>query len=214
MHSTKSLTEDLRAAKSLSMRLQILNVASQMLTEHGPQELSMRKLAQALGMSTIVLYTYFQDKQDILDQLYQEGFTRLKQDLLAVSSQQEAMAYVMELGRAYRRSAVANSTYYQIMFTRCVPGFNPSASSRESSRQAFAILVAGVQRCIDEKVIQISGAANANNIAQVLWGTLHGVISLELFGYLGGAVAGEALLEQAIQTIRAGFLTPHPKHEL
>ncbi len=187
------------------MRLQILNAASQLLTEQGPQELSMRKLAQALGMSTIVLYTYFKDKQDILDQLYQEGFTRLHHDLMAVPAHQDAMAYVMELGRAYRRSAVANSTYYQIMFTRCVPGFYPSAPSRDSSKQAFAILVAGVQRCIDEKVIQLSGAANATSVAQVLWGTLHGVISLELFGYLGVSAAGEELLEQAIQTIRAGF---------
>jgi AcrR family transcriptional regulator len=207
-----ALHEDLRAANRRAMRKHILNIASQMLTEQGPQALSMRKLAQALGMSTIVLYTHFQDKQDILDQLYQEGFVRLQQDLLSVPAGNDAMAYVMGLGRAYRRSAVANSTYYQIMFSRCVPGFNPSVASRESSKQAFAILIAGVQRCIDEKLIHLSVSANATSVAQILWGTLHGVISLELFGYLGASAAGEQLLEQAIQTIRTGFTQPFSNH--
>jgi hypothetical protein len=120
------------------------------------------------------------------------------------------MAYVMELGRTYHRSAVANSTYYQIMFSRCVPGFNPSEASRETSKQAFGILAAGVQWCIDSTVIQAKHAANAAEVAQVLWGMLHGMISLELVGYLGSAATGEALLEQAIQTIKSGFTHPIP----
>lgn len=209
---TNQALEDARSANRTHMRQQILNLASQLLTVEGPQALSMRKLAQALGMSTIVLYTYFKDKQDILDELYKEGFERLRQDLLAVPQGQDAMAYVMELGRTYRRSAVKNGTYYQIMFSRCVPGFNPSEASRETSKQAFGILAAGVQRCIDDNVIQAAHVGNAADVAQVLWGMLHGMISLELFGYLGSAATGEALLEQAIQTIKSGFTHPNQSY--
>ena len=205
-----SAPDDPRAANRINMRRQILNLASQLLTTEGPQALSMRKLALALGVSTIVLYTYFKDKQDILDELYKEGFERLRQDLLAVPQGQDAMEYVMELGRTYRRSAVNNATYYQIMFSRCVPGFNPSEASRETSKQAFGILAAGVQRCIDANIIQAAHIGPAAEVAQVLWCMLHGMISLELFGYLGTAVAGEALLEQAIQTIKSGFTHPNP----
>lgn len=46
---------------------------------------------------------------------------------------------------------------------------------------------------------------SATHTAQVLWVTLHGIISLELFGYLGTTGMGEARLEQAIQTIKAGL---------
>lgn len=48
--------------------------------------------------------------------------------------------------------------------------------------------------------------ASVGKTAQVLWGTLHGVISLELFGYLGARQDGEALLEQALQTMGAGMV--------
>ena len=197
--------EDAKTSNRTLVRQAVLDCASQILAEEGPQALSMRKLSQKLGASTIVLYTYFKDKPEILNELYLEGFERLRADLKAVPSGTDAMEYVMQLGRAYRKSAVRNPTYYQIMFSRCVPGFTPPLASLQKSKASFEILVNGVQRCIDAQLV-VPG--DAREIAEVLWGTLHGIISLELFGYLGPSRMGEARLEQAIQTIKAG-LTRH-----
>lgn len=195
-------TIDIKAANREQVRKSILDQASAILSQEGPHALSMRKLSEKVGASTIVLYTYFKDKQDILNELYQEGFARLQADLEVVSAGTDPMDYVMALGRAYHRSAVANATYYQIMFTQCVPGFMPSEASLESSKTCFAVLRNAVQRCMDAGAIE---KASATHTAQVLWGTLHGIISLELFGYLGSSAMGEARLEQAIQTIKQGF---------
>jgi AcrR family transcriptional regulator len=191
-----------KATERALVRKNILDQASALLTEEGPHALSMRKLSQRVGASTIVLYTYFKDKPDILNELYLEGFARLQQDLEAVAQGDDPMRYVWALGHAYRRSAVANSTYYQIMFSRCVPGFTPSEQNIELSKRSFLVLRQGVQRCADAGIPLLGGVGRT---AQVLWSTLHGVISLELFGYVGNALAGEALLEQAIQTISAGM---------
>ncbi len=194
--------EDAKANNRTQVRKAVLDCASHILAEEGPQQLSMRKLSQKLGASTIVLYTYFKDKQEILNELYLEGFARLRADLEAVPAGTDAMEYVMQLGRAYRASAVRNPTYYQIMFSLCVPGFTPPVESLQKSKATFQILVLGVQRCID------AGQAlpgDPDEIAEVLWGTLHGIISLELFGYLGPGRIGEARLEQAIQTIKTGL---------
>jgi AcrR family transcriptional regulator len=192
----------LKAANREQVRKTILDQASAILALEGPHALSMRKLSDKVGASTIVLYTYFKDKQDILNELYLEGFLRLQRDLEAVPAGTDPMEYVMALGRAYRRSAVANATYYEIMFSQCVQGFTPSAESMEASKTCFGVLRDGVQRCMDAGCI---ASGSATHTAQVLWGTLHGIIILELFGYLGGAGMGEARLEQAIQTIKAGL---------
>lgn len=201
--------EDQRAAHKTTeralVRKNILDKASALLVEEGPHALSMRKLSERVGASTIVLYTYFKDKQEILNELYLEGFARLQQDLEAVALGDDPVRYVQELGRAYRRSAVANSTYYQIMFSRCVPGFTPSEQSLEKSKNSFRVLRQGVQLCADAGIPLLGSVGRT---AQVLWSTLHGVISLELFGYVGDALAGEALLEQAMQTISAGMAKP------
>lgn len=197
---------DTKAANREQVRKSILDQASAILAQEGPHALSMRKLSEKVGASTIVLYTYFKDKQDILNELYQEGFARLQADLEAVPAGTDAMEYVMALGRAYHRSAVANATYYQIMFTQCVPGFIPSEASMETSKTCFVVLRNAVQRCMDAGAITpVSADASATHTAQVLWGTLHGIISLELFGYLGSSALGEARLEQAIQTLKQGF---------
>jgi AcrR family transcriptional regulator len=195
------------AAAATDTRRAILDQASQLLTESGPDALSMRKLSQRLGASTIVLYTHFRDKQAILDELFVEGFERLRADLAAVAPAADPMQSLVDLGRAYRRSAVDNATYYQLMFSRCVPGFDPSAQSREVSKRPFVILLAAVKRCVDEGAIP---GGEALQIAHALWGTLHGLISLELFGYLPPSVSGEARLEQAIHIMRDGLCRPSP----
>lgn len=185
------------------VRQDILDAAGQLLLEEGPHALSMRRLAERIGASTIVLYTHFRDKPAIVDALFRDGFERLQADLEAVPAAADPVEHVVALGRAYRRSAVANAARYQVMFTRCVPGFEPSAESLAASQRCFAILRAAVQAAHD------AGLPLAHSVAattQVLWGTLHGLISLELFGYLGGATSGEQRLEQALQLLRAGFL--------
>lgn len=196
------------ANEAQDMRRAILDQASQLLTESGPEALTMRRLSQRIGASTIVLYTHFRDKPAILEELYLEGFERLRADLARVPETSDPLQYVMDLGRAYRRSAVANPTYYQIMFSRCVPGFEPSPQSREISKQSFLILADAVQRCMD------AGAAPAGDAAQVahtLWSTLHGLISLELYGYMPPSIGGEARLEHALTILRDGLC--YPRHQ-
>lgn len=194
-----------KSETAAQMRQTILDQASILLAESGPEGLSMRKLSQRVGASTIVLYTHFRDKPAILDELFVEGFERLRHDLVQVPYNDDPMQQVMELGRAYRRSAVANATYYQLMFSRCVPGFDPSPASRLASKQAFTILLKAVRRCIDEKHV---APADPVETAHTLWGTLHGLISLELFGYLPPSASGEARLEHAIKVIRDGMRRP------
>lgn len=198
--------ERAKASEAQDMHRYILDQASQLLAESGPEALTMRRLSQRIGASTIVLYTHFRDKPAILDELYLEGFERLRADLARVPTSADPIRYVMDLGRAYRRSAVANPTYYQIMFSRCVPGFDPSAQSREISKQSFQILAEGVQRCMHAGVVAEGDAAQ---VAHTLWGTLHGLISLELFGYMPPSISGEARLEHALTIIRDGL--GHPR---
>jgi len=204
------MTQTNPRSASPDMRRRILDQASALLAESGPDGLSMRKLSQRIGTSTIVLYTHFRDKPAILDELFVEGFERLHGDLLAVPDNLEPVARVMELGRAYRRSAVANATYYQLMFSRCVPGFDPSAQSRQASKAAFAVLRDAVARCVDAGLV---APGDPVEIAHTLWGTLHGLISLELFGYLPPSVSGQARLEQAIEVIAAGMRVAAPNTE-
>ena len=201
---------DRKDAGSERVRQAILEHAQRLLIEDGPHALSMRKLAERIGSSTIVIYTHFRDKAAILDAIFQEGFERLGQAMATVPVHQDAMDHVIALGKAYRKCSLAQAAAYQVMFTRCVPGFEPSAEALESSRRCFALLRDAVQAAADAGYAMPQGVTETT---QVCWGTLHGLISLELFGYLGGKQAGEQRLDHAMQLLRAGVLASSKEKE-
>lgn len=186
------------------MRSRILDTAGILLKQEGAAALSMRKLAKAVGASTIVLYTYFKNKQDIFEELYREGFNRLRRDLEAVPPGDAPLDYVLELGRAYYGSATRNASYYQIMFLQAVPDFTPSKDSIAESQSAFQVLIAAVQTCMDQGLVKVD---DATKTAQMLWSALHGVIMLEVCGHFPAPGQGAAQLEFIMKTIRDGLTT-------
>lgn len=198
-----------RKAAPEDTRQRILDEASRLIALQGAEALTMRRLSEAIGTSTIVLYTHFRDKSAIVDELYGEGFDRLRADLVAVPRDADALEYVRQLGRAYRRSAVSNPVHYQIMFSRCVPGFVPSAAAMARSEAAFAVLAAAVSRAMHEQRI---ASGNAKQVAALLWGSLHGLISLELFGYLPARPSAESRLEQMLALLGRGLAQAPTNH--
>ena len=191
-----------RAESRETTRRSILEQAGAILADKGPHALSMRRLAEAVGASTIVLYTHFSNKQEILNELYLEGFSRLRTELAQVPLADDPLDYVTSLGRAYRGSALASPTHYQIMFSPCFKVFSPTPTSLETSKACFDVLRAGVQRCAEAG---FGEPTSVDETAEVLWGTLHGLISLELIGYWGSPEAGAARVEDAMQMLRAGL---------
>jgi AcrR family transcriptional regulator len=200
--ATSLSREQRKEAGPEGVRQAILSQAALLLLEEGPHAISMRRLSERIGASTIVLYTHFRDKPAILDALFRDGFEQLRADLEAVPASHDALEHVIALGREYRRSALKRAGAYQIMFSRCVPGFEPTAESLAASQRCFDLLRRAVKAAAD------AGYRLPHSVphtTQVLWGTLHGLISLELFGYLGSARVGAERLEQAMQLLRAGI---------
>ena len=52
-------------------RQRILHTAVQLLDQHGPETLSMRRLGRALGVEAMSLYRYVRNKEDLLDGVHE-----------------------------------------------------------------------------------------------------------------------------------------------
>lgn len=109
---------------------QILAIAREEMQANGVAALSLGTIAKRLGMRTPSLYTYFDSKNAIYDELFRRGFwefgrymdERPYQD----GSLRENLISVMS---TYMRFAQENPDLYQLMFQRPVPGFEPSQES-------------------------------------------------------------------------------------
>jgi AcrR family transcriptional regulator len=179
----------------------ILEAASELLSKEGASALSVRRIASAAGCSTMGLYSRFGGKDGVVDELYVEGFERLIEAMQALPSTDEPLADLRRCAVCYRDTALTNATHYMVMFGGAVPGFLPSDASHGIAHDAFGGLVSKVKRCTDAGLL----VGRADDIAEVLWGSIHGLVMLELVGINPLASDPSARFSRALEALFDGF---------
>lgn len=79
-----------------ALKREMMERARKIYREEGVEALSMRRLANELGISTMAIYSYFANKQALLDGLWIEIFEALTEKLLDASSEQRGPRKVLE----------------------------------------------------------------------------------------------------------------------
>ena len=156
--------------------------AHRLLAEHGPDALTVRRIANAAGMSTMNVYSRFGGKDGVIDELYADGYRRLLAEVDAIPVGDDIPADLVRIAGTYRSWALDNPRYYAIMFRQAVSGFEPASESIEFARGGLARLVERVAAGQHDGSIVTTDGYDATEIAVWLWATCHGMISLELDG--------------------------------
>lgn len=177
------------------LRTRLLDVASGLLVTAGPESLTVRRIADEAGCSTTVIYTMFGSKEGLAEALYLEGFERFRRRLATVPPRSDPLEYLEALGPAYREAALAEPSYYSLMFERAIPGFVPSERARTLARAALNILDRTVADCISAGYLV---PTQPRKIADTLWAAAQGALSLERAGHLQGGHTYHAVTTGAI----------------
>lgn len=194
-----------------TLRVALLDAAGALLHAEGPQALTTRRLADAVGTSTQAIYTLFGGKEGLVlamyRAMYREGFDRLEQCLADVPVSAQPPDYLLGLGRAYRTAALRSPHYYDVMFGRPVPDFEPRADDLERSLATQRVLTGGIVRCIESGMLRAD--ADPAEISAFLWAAAHGLVSLELTGHLdlGGANGDSPIYDGYLMASVAAWLT-------
>ncbi len=107
---------------------EIVAAARELLEREGPKGLSMRRVAERLGIRAPSLYKHVRDKRELEAALISEGFEE-------AAGHFEAMDSLADLGAAYRAFALAHPHLYRLMFEgplprdRLVPGAEQRAAA-------------------------------------------------------------------------------------
>ncbi|MBK7920348.1 MAG: TetR/AcrR family transcriptional regulator [Chloroflexi bacterium] len=108
----------------------ILTIAREEMQAEGVAALSLGTIARRLGMRPPSLYTYFDSKHAIYDELFRRGFLEFGRRMSERPYQDGTLRENLEsLVTTYMRFAQENQDLYQLMFQRPVPGFVPSEKS-------------------------------------------------------------------------------------
>lgn len=160
----------------------LMEAAARLLAEEGTAAVSTRRLASAVGTSTTAVYTHFGSMTDLVRAMVHEGFARLDRRLEQVGHTADPVEDVIALGYAYRDSALADPHLYAVMFGgSALAGFALTDEDRQHGRYTLEALIDAVRRAIEAGRFR---PADARLLAQQLWIALHGLVTLELGGYL------------------------------
>ncbi len=127
----------------------LLEAAHRLLTDHGSEALTVRRIATEAGMSTMNVYSRFGGKDGVIDELFIDGFARLFVDIDAVPETDDIGTDLMLVFETYRRFANDNPTYYEIMFRSSTDNFEPSPRATDlalSGLQNFVHRIVNAQR--------------------------------------------------------------------
>ncbi|MYS21645.1 MULTISPECIES: TetR/AcrR family transcriptional regulator [unclassified Streptomyces] len=180
----------------------LIEAAAKLLAEEGPQALSTRRLAAAVGTSTMAVYTRFGGKEDLVRAMVREGFQLLDQEMTAVHETADPVCDVVALGWAYRRNALEHRNLYGVMFGGPgLGGFALTDEDRQHGRYTLSSVVRAVERCMEAKRFH---AGDAQLVAHQLWIALHGLVTLELGGYLIPPYDADTCYEAQISALLVG----------
>ena len=166
-------------------RERIVEEARDLYLTGGLSALSMRKVADRVGVSATALYRHFDDKESLLIAVVQAGFERFTRYLLRGLAGKTPAERLARTGEGYLRFALDNPSYYRIMFmaSREDLGFDHlPAASRQTLGQSFQLLVDRVRECQAARHLR---AGDPQEIAVVIWSFVHGLVSLYLAGHMG-----------------------------
>jgi AcrR family transcriptional regulator len=140
-------TPDRRSLRREATKLEILDAAWDLARTHGLAAVSLRAVADRVGMRSPSLYNYFESKNAIYDAMFAQG----AQQFLDVHSFDgmtgDALHDLRLMVHQFVEFCVQDAARYQLLFQRTIPGFEPSAESFAISEQGLALVVAHLEHC-------------------------------------------------------------------
>jgi AcrR family transcriptional regulator len=170
---------------------QIADVARALLDSEGPQALTMRRIADALGIKAPSLYKHVPDKAALEALVIAAGFAEVA-DVLAAAADgagpADGTGKLAAIASAYRGYAVAHPHLYRLM--------NYQPLRRD-------LLSAGLEARAAQPLAEAAGYDEAR--ARAMWAFAHGMVSLEI----DGRFPPQADLDEAWRAGLAAFEGEH-----
>ena len=180
----------------------LVEAAARLLAERGPGALTARALAREVGTSTMAVYTHFSGMPGLVREVIREGFARLAAQLATVPPTDDPVGDTFRLSIAYRRSARLSPHLYAVMFGGSgIAGFELSDEDRRIGGYTLRSARDAVARCIAAGRFR---PADPGPLTRQMWCLLHGLVSLELTGYLGTGPADDADFRQYLRDFAVG----------
>ena len=181
---------------------QIIDAARDLILEGGIEAISMRAVADRVGVTATALYHYFASKQDLVEKVSRRAFEAFDATVLdAVARQPEgSMERVRAIGEAYIRFATENVGYFRVMFSTDVQ--DPRALEDLPGGGGYPVLPQAIVGAMDSGQMR---RGEPDVVAVYLWALVHGLVTLYLTCRIGDEQCAPGQLPEDPQVMFAAF---------
>lgn len=167
-----------REREAAETRRLILDAARDLFVRKGYEATSMRAIAKRIEYTPTAIYHHFDSKEALLLELCTRDFRALAEAFNRLADVTDPVERVDRIGEAYVAFALDYPMHYQLMFMTVRPNQDPDqAGMGDPSQDAYAFLRTTVAEAMDAGRFR-EEYADPDEVAQILWASLHGLISL------------------------------------
>jgi AcrR family transcriptional regulator len=162
------------------VRGKILDAARELFVADGYEAVTMRKVADRIEYSPTAIYLHFADKESLMRELCATDFLSLAKQFQKIARVEDPVERLRRIGLAYMDFAVERPSHYRLMFMTPHPPIGEHLLQKGNPEEdAYGFLVATVSEAIEKKLF-LPHLKDAQLVAQVVWASVHGVISLQI----------------------------------
>ncbi|WP_052852933.1 TetR/AcrR family transcriptional regulator [Streptomyces avicenniae] len=201
-----------RARLRAETSAEIKSVALRLMAEGGPDAITLRAIAREMGMTAGAIYGYYATRDDLITTLIRDVYGSLADTVEAARDAvpaQDTAARLLAWAEAFRGWALANPEGFRLVYGDPVPGYQvpEGGAAPEAERRACAGIIGLVAAAWNhteplephvtwdpsdfdphladaaaDGLPDLPPAALALGLR--LWGRMHGLVSLEVYGHL------------------------------
>ena len=186
------------------LRAALIQATREFLRTHAPETVSMKSLAESLGVSQPAPYRHFEGRAALLAAVAEDGFERFGAALSAAVQDGPAEAAFERACLAYIEFGLGNVGVYHLMFSRATLDAAPAQSLLSRSADAsFQLLV--------DLVSRHAGPDDATKAAVSAWSTLHGAVMLKAEGLLSQSMSATVSMADIVDGLVSRLGPARPK---
>ena len=164
----------------------------------GLDGVSMRKVADHAGLSTMAAYRHFKNKDDLLNHVVMEGFRHFQSYFNRAQAIPDPIASLKLCMTLYAEFAQDQPEFYEMMFMAKLRSDDPQLEQRSQQQiqMALVFLSERIGKCVSTGLIQ---AVEPRACALKLWSLCHGMVSLQVLGELHEPESFSSFYQECIE---------------
>jgi len=158
------------------LQKKIATAVQELYLEKGIEGVSMRKVAERVGVSAPALYRYYKNKSELLNEIVVEGLKILEDYLRPALEADTPYERLQQMIDNYLNFALEQPRYFDFAFT--VPTRNIDRFPEEIAKNqwdVFRVAVEQIDACMDQGIFQRDDPMAT---AITVWAEVHGLVTL------------------------------------